>query len=134
MDSRRLPLRETLLHQSAVVPSDMQTLCECALMFAGFAAFTISFGSYPPRVTKGGHSSHDLLRTSALFMPAFSQADHLGPYRPGGMAARAVSREVRAAFAVHDRLRHDGTGGVADAKEQDLVVRHEKTHGGKAGN
>jgi hypothetical protein len=39
----------------------------------------------------------------------------------GSAASRAVGVEVRTAFLVEDDFRHDGTGGVSGAEEEDVV-------------
>jgi hypothetical protein len=49
------------------------------------------------------------------------------------MTARTIGGETRTAFALHDRLGHDGTGGVAGAKKQNVGVRHESSLGSQCG-
>ena len=51
-------------------------------------------------------------------------AQSFGANGSGGMTAGAVGGEGGRSFAVEDRFRQDGAGGVAGAEKQNIVVRH----------
>ena len=75
------------------------------------------------RIRAAENSSHDLLRRPVVGNRADSicrSASGLG--LPGGMAARAVRRELALALVVENRLGHDGPRRVAGAEKEDVVM------------
>lgn len=66
------------------------------------------------------NSSHDLLRRLAVLRLAFSSSR----IASGRMAPSAVRSEVCSTFAVHNRFRHDRTGGITSAEKYHVIGRH----------
>lgn len=69
--------------------------------------FANSFQSLLRRVVGGGFGGFNLFERSRMHLTLW-------------MTAGAVGRNVRKAFLVHDGFCHDGTGGIAVAKEEHI--------------